>query len=84
MDASEVERALAAEQGVNDVHHLHLWSLASDVPSLSAHVVLDGNTSMHDAQLQGERLKTMLAERFGIDHATLEMECHTHEEHDGY
>ena len=82
MDASEVERALASEHGVNGVHHLHLWSLASDVPSLSAHIVLDGSTSMHDAQIRGEQLKVMLAERFGVGHATLEMECHPHEDHE--
>jgi cobalt-zinc-cadmium efflux system protein len=58
------------------VHHLHLWSLASDVPALSAHVVLSGEMSLHDAQVRGDSVKTMLAERFGIDHATLELECH--------
>jgi len=81
LDADAVERALAVEPGVRGVHHVHLWSLASDVPALSAHVVLDGSTSMHDAQGKAEELKAILAERFGIDHVTLEMECHPHEEH---
>jgi cobalt-zinc-cadmium efflux system protein len=58
------------------VHHLHLWSLASDVPALSAHVVLVGQVSLHEAQVRGDGVKAMLAEQFGIDHATLELECH--------
>jgi cobalt-zinc-cadmium efflux system protein len=78
MSATAVESALRAADGVRDVHHLHLWSLASDVPALSAHVVLSREETMHDAQLRGDSLKLMLAQRFGIEHATLELECHEH------
>lgn len=81
MDVYEVARAFADTSEVKGIHHLHVWSLASDVPALSAHVVLGEETSMHDAQIKSEELKTMLSERFGIEHATLEMECHAHEEH---
>jgi cobalt-zinc-cadmium efflux system protein len=76
LDPASVEAAIAAHGGVESVHHLHLWSLASDVPALSAHVVLTGQPSLHDAQVRGDGVKAMLAERFGIDHATLELECH--------
>jgi cobalt-zinc-cadmium efflux system protein len=53
-----------------------LWNLASDVPALSAHVVLRGEMTLHDAQASGDRLKALLDERFGIEHSTLELECH--------
>jgi cobalt-zinc-cadmium efflux system protein len=76
LDPAGVERAIVAHNGVEGVHHLHLWSLASDVPALSAHVVLAGEMSLHDAQVRGDSVKAMLADRFGIDHATLELECH--------
>jgi cobalt-zinc-cadmium efflux system protein len=72
----EVERALSADGNVETVHHLHLWTLASDAPALSAHVVLRGEVTLHEAQARGDQLKLMLAERFGITHATLELECH--------
>jgi hypothetical protein len=39
-------------------------------------VVLAGPLSLHDAQERAIELKAMLAERFGIHHATLEVECH--------
>jgi cobalt-zinc-cadmium efflux system protein len=76
LHADRVEAALAAAPGVDAVHHLHLWELGSEVPALSAHVVLGGPLTLHDAQLRVDDLKAMLSERFGIDHATLEMECH--------
>jgi cobalt-zinc-cadmium efflux system protein len=81
MDIVEVEQAFIGTSEVKGVHHLHVWSLASDVLALSAHVVLGEDTSMQDAQIKSEELKEMLSTRFGIEHATLEMECHAHAEH---
>jgi cobalt-zinc-cadmium efflux system protein len=76
MSLEAVEAALAEDEEVAAVHHLHLWNLASDVPALSAHVVLGGDVRLHDAQVSAERLKALLEDRFGIAHATLELECH--------
>lgn len=76
MSVEEVETALASQTGVESVHHLHLWNLASDVPALSAHVVIDGDPSLHEAQVKGDELRHMLEAQFGIAHATLELECH--------
>lgn len=75
-DPVVVETALAGEPGVDGVHHLHLWNLASDVPALSAHVVLVGQPTLHQAQESADALKSMLEARYGIAHVTLEMECH--------
>jgi cobalt-zinc-cadmium efflux system protein len=80
IDAEEVRSALASDPSVEAVHHLHLWSLASDEPSLSAHVVIRGEITLHEAQHHGTALKAMLLERFGIDHSTLELECHACDE----
>jgi cobalt-zinc-cadmium efflux system protein len=76
VDVGAIETALADEPGVSEVHHLHVWELASDMPALSVHVVLEGEPTLHDAQAAGDGLKAMLADRFGIEHATLELECH--------
>lgn len=86
MDRTEVEATLLSEAGIDAVHHLHLWSLASDVPALSAHVVLAGEVSLHEAQQRGDELKQMLARKHGIVHATLELECHAceDEEHEAH
>lgn len=72
----EIQEAMAGVRGVQAVHHLHLWNLASDTPVLSAHVVLENECSLHEAQERGDEVRGMLQERFGIGHATLELECH--------
>lgn len=76
LDIEEVERSLLAHPAVEAVHHLHAWSLASDLRALSAHVVIIEEVSLHDAQVLGDELKFELARRFSIEHATLELECH--------
>src|SRR5581483_9882491 len=76
IDVTDAERLIRSDPAVSSVHHVHVWSLASDVPALSAHVVLGETVSLHDAQLHGDRLKARLAQEMGIHHATLELECH--------
>jgi len=76
LDPVAVSSAIAAEPGVTAVHHLHLWSLASDTPALSVHVVVDAEPTLHEAQRRGDAVRTMLVDRFGISHATVELECH--------
>ena len=74
VDADEVRAVIQAVPGVVDVHHLHLWNLASDVAACSAHVVLAGRPSLHRAQQTAELVKDELADRFGLIHVTLELE----------
>lgn len=76
VDPEVVADALLAEPDVEAVHHLHVWSLASEVPALSAHVVLGGEQTLHDAQEAAGRLRHLLEHDFGIAHVTLELECH--------
>ena len=76
LDAVEVEEVLGSQPGVGSVHHLHMWNLASDTPALSAHVVLDEDETLHEAQIRGDEIKAVLHKQFGIEHSTLELECH--------
>jgi cobalt-zinc-cadmium efflux system protein len=76
LDLDDVESAIEAEPGVETVHHLHVWEVSSDMAALSAHVVLVDTETLHAAQDRGDEIKSMLATRFGIEHATLELECH--------
>lgn len=76
IDPQEVERWLADAPGVASVHHIHLWHLTSETTALSAHVVLEGEPTLHQAQSCGDDIKRGLSERFAIRHTTLELECH--------
>ena len=67
----EVDRALAATPGVCGVHDLHVWSLSSGIGAVSAHVRVEDNV---DPQRVLATVGTMLRERFGLSHVTLQVE----------
>jgi cobalt-zinc-cadmium efflux system protein len=71
MDTDEIGRALAAHAAVAEVHDLHVWEIGTDMPSLSAHVLVGRGIDCHAVRLELERL---LHERFHIDHTTLQVE----------
>ena len=71
IDYDAVTGALAALPGVARVHDLHIWPMSTTEPVLTAHLVVPGGYP-GDAFLTAAR--AMLHERFGIGHATLQVE----------
>ncbi len=67
----DVRGLLLAGPGVLSVHDLHVWSLGSDQPALTAHLVVRGES---DPTALRSSLTGALAEAFGIDHVTLQLE----------
>jgi cobalt-zinc-cadmium efflux system protein len=71
IDADEVGHVLAAAEGVVEVHDLHIWTITSGFPALSAHVLVAPGGDCHGVRRDLERI---LHERFGLDHTTLQVE----------
>lgn len=72
IDPEEVARLIPVEvEGVADVHHIHAWSLAPERPMMSLHVRATGEVG-HDRVVAA--VKAFLRERFGVEHATLQVE----------
>lgn len=82
LDLDALSAAIAAVEGVEAVHDLHVWSLSSEVRALSAHVVLDGHPTLEQAQEVAGRVKSSIAPRWRIAHATLELECEACDDYD--
>lgn len=70
-DPDTVRLGMIAVPGVLDVHELHIWEVTSGFPALSAHVLIDGHQDCHERRGDLERL---LADRFGIQHTTLQVD----------
>ncbi|MBV8235253.1 MAG: cation transporter [Acidimicrobiia bacterium] len=83
LDLGELAGTMAAVSGVDAVHDLHVWSLSSEVRALSAHLVLSGHPTLEEAQVVGDRVRATIGPRFGIAHATLELECESCVQEDG-
>ena len=69
----EIGRALTRLPGVAAVHDLHVWHMTSDRPALSAHLLIRDPRKWPETLAVAQRV---LADRFGIDHVTLQPVWH--------
>lgn len=83
LDVGEVRMHLTQVRGVQDVHDVHVWTITSGVPALTAHVVVDsarlaecGPASMLD------QLQQCARDCFEIEHTTFQLEPTDHAEHE--
>lgn len=72
IDEAAVRGFLAAQEGVSAVHDLHIWGMSTTESALTAHLVMPQGAP-GDAFLHA--LAHELEERFGIHHATVQVEC---------
>jgi cobalt-zinc-cadmium efflux system protein len=70
IEVRDVGRAMAAAPDVVEIHDLHVWTVTSGFPALSAHLVVRQGADRDDVR---ERVEAMLDERFGIHHTTLQV-----------
>ena len=69
---ADVAAFLQARDGVVAVHHLHVWALGSNEVALTAHLVRPAAGGDDDDFI--DATAAALRERFGIGHATLQLE----------
>lgn len=78
VEPAQVENELAGVVGVIDVHDLHLWTLTSGMNVATAHLVAASDA---DTDVVLAAARDVLRQRFGVEHATLQVEtdpasCH--------
>jgi cobalt-zinc-cadmium efflux system protein len=71
INLAAVEDAILQTNGVEDVHDLHIWTITSGREALSAHVI--HVEAFSQAEILKE-LRAKLADRFGVDHLTIQLE----------
>jgi cobalt-zinc-cadmium efflux system protein len=71
IEVRAVGQRLAGAPGVAEVHDLHIWTITSGFPALSAHVLVGRGEDCHQRRRELERL---LGEEFGITHTTLQVD----------
>ena len=69
VDIAEIRRQLLSQEGVLDVHHVHVWSIDGKNSCATMHLVTEGETAAVKKAVR-EKLKAC-----GIDHVTMETEA---------
>lgn len=70
-----------ADPAIRDVHHLHLWQIASGQRMATLHVRIDSEA---DGERALHAVKNALHDRYAIGHATVEIERNACSDHAGY
>jgi len=83
IDLTDIRTHLLERGHVHDVHDLHVWTVTSTLPALSAHVVLDDScfTDGHAPQLLDE-LQHCLVGHFDVEHSTFQLAPASHAAHE--
>jgi len=71
VDVEQLGRALAAVEGVAEVHDLHVWTVTSGFPAVAAHMTVQADA---EPWLVRARSAEMLRNHFGVEHTTLQVE----------
>ncbi|MHC1562769.1 cation diffusion facilitator family transporter [Actinomycetospora sp. C-140] len=85
IDVDEVHAVLLEVEGVAEVHDLHVWAINDRSPAVSAHLVIsDEGCATADCGEHGvlDRATTLLRDRFGLHHSTLQVEAPEHADHE--
>jgi cobalt-zinc-cadmium efflux system protein len=83
VDMAEVRSHILALPSVEGLHDLHVWTITSGMPVLSAHVVVrqDALDSVgHEKMLHD--LQGCLGDHFDVEHCTFQLEPAGHAEHE--
>jgi cobalt-zinc-cadmium efflux system protein len=83
IDLTDVRAHMLGTAHVHDVHDLHVWTLTSNLPTLSAHVVID-DSCFTDGHAPGllDQLQGCLVGHFDVEHSTFQLEPATHAGHE--
>lgn len=73
IDIDEVRSIIRKVDGVKDIHHIHIWAISTTVNALTAHLVVEDNTTFDGESAIKKKIRHDLA-HLNIQHATLETE----------
>ena len=77
VDADQVIAEVLSVDGVASVHNARFWRLDEHADAFDAHIALDPGTWSRADGIKTD-IKARLADRFGIERSTLELECAEH------
>lgn len=83
VDIDEVRRHLLETAHIIDVHDLHVWTVTSGLPTLSAHLIVE-DRCFSDGQAPQvlDRVQECLHGHFDVEHSTFQLEPAGHEAHE--
>ncbi len=76
IDLHDIQKSLESLEGVKEIHDLHVWNPSAEIIALAVHITVPDQMLGKVDEL-AERVRTVLAVKFKIDHPTLQFESDT-------
>ncbi len=76
INLTEIKSALESIEGISEIHDLHVWNPSAESIALAAHVTVPDQMLGKVDEL-AEKVRTVLWQKFKIDHPTLQFEANT-------
>jgi cobalt-zinc-cadmium efflux system protein len=74
INAETVVDVIKKIPGVEEIHDIHIWTITSGIVALSAHLMIQDQMVSVSTDVR-DSVNHVLADRFGITHTTLQLEC---------
>jgi cobalt-zinc-cadmium efflux system protein len=74
INTDQLKSAVENIPGVDDIHHIHIWTLDGEYHLLSAHIVTSKYHTLDDISPIRKAIQKLLHDDFHIEHITLEFE----------
>lgn len=79
IDLQAIQREVEAIDGIEEMHHLHVWNPSAEQAALAAHIIVPDQMLSRVDELAAKVREVLLC-RFGIDHPTLQFETKAYED----
>lgn len=77
IDTNSVLKRIRTVEGIEDIHHVHLWQMQEKENAMEAHLVIVPE-NWENANTIKNNVKNILRHEFSLSHTTFELECPTH------
>ncbi len=75
LNVAQMMRDMMRVSAVQDVHDVHVWSIAGGMPVLTAHVLVAEDCSLSSCEGIRVELDQLLRRDYGVSHTTIQFEC---------
>jgi cobalt-zinc-cadmium efflux system protein len=76
IDLFDIQKSLESIDGITEIHDLHVWNPSAENIALAVHITVPDQMLGKVDEL-AQRVRTVLADKFNIDHPTLQFESST-------
>jgi cobalt-zinc-cadmium efflux system protein len=74
IDLKDIQREVQGIEGVQNIHHLHVWEITDGDIHLECHINLSADIKVSESVAVKNRLEKLLREKFKINHGTFQFE----------